>query len=182
MPCPGWPDVDCSGGRTARSFLNEVIARVEASQGSHATEVRDAAVALREREDVPGTCQELCARVYAAHAAAMESPPAWTLVLQALRDEAVPAGAAALTSGPTVVVEGTPSRAPSPARPPRPPAKKKPVKAAAKKKAAKGRPRKPARRVATKRAKTTRKRGTAKPRTPKANASRSRPKKRRRSS
>jgi hypothetical protein len=177
MRCPGWPDVDCSEGRTARDFLNEVIARADSLHGAGARDVRAAAAALRDRRDPRLGCEELCAKVYAAHAAVLESPPSWTLALQALSDpEAVPEAAAALTSGPTVVAEATPSRARSP-RPPRPPAKRK---AKPKAKASpKGRAKTPAKPVGSKAKASTRRRETAR-RRKKTRGSRSSPRKRNR--
>jgi hypothetical protein len=185
MPCPGWPDVTCTEGRTARDLLNEIVALAAASGAPGAVEVRASASRWRERRDATASCEELCAKVYAAHAAATEPSPAWTLALQALADDgAVPSSAAALSPAPTVVSEGTPrvvppeSRAASP-RPVRRPVKRRPAKKAAA--ARKNRASKPARRVATKRGKATRKRGgKPKARKPASNGSRSRPRKRRR--
>jgi hypothetical protein len=183
MSCPGWPDVVCSEGRSARSLLNEIAARAASFVTSEALQIRSAASRWRDRAGAALSCEERCAKVYAAHAALMEQPPAWALALQALADDgAIPETAAALAASPTVVVEppepGTaPSRSPSPARPPRPPRKRK---AAKKKKPTRGRAKKPARRVGKKAGKAVRRRGR-KPKRPakKVRASRARPRRRR---
>jgi hypothetical protein len=187
MPCPGWPDVTCSDGRTARDYLNEIVARAETSTAAHAPEVRAAAARWRARTDATMSCEEMCAKVYAAHAALSEPSPAWTLALQALADDgAVPARAAPLAAGPTVVSVPAPASATTPSRAASPRATRPPAKRAAKtpskkkKKKAGGRASQPAKRQATTRSKATRQRGRKpKARKPASRGSRARPRKRR---
>jgi hypothetical protein len=191
MPCPGWPDVSCLG-RSGRQFLEDVILRAQAAADPRARDASAAAARFRDRTDSPLSCEEQCAKAYAAHAAAQADPPDWTAVLSALEDPlAVPAAAAAFSSGPTVVSEDAPagSRASSSARVRRP-AKRAPRKKAKKApaRAASARKRRPAKRrggaaTAAKRSKATRTRGkkpAARGKKAAPRGSRSRPKGRKR--
>jgi hypothetical protein len=189
MPCPGWPDVQCLG-RTGRQFLEDVILRARSAADPRAKDAAEAAARFRDARS-PLSCEEQCAKAYAAHAAAQGDPPDWDAVLSALEDPlAVPAAAASLSSGPTVVSEpAAASRSRSPARSParaRRPAKR----AKAKKKAAVKTPtagkRRPAKKGAggasvAKRSKATRTRGTkraSRTKAAKTRGSRSRPRRR----
>jgi hypothetical protein len=189
MPCPGWPDVQCFG-RTGRAFLEDVIARAQTSPDARARAAAAAAARIRDRSDSPLSCEDQCAKAYAAHAALQRDPPAWDLALSALEDPlGVPEAAASLSAAPTVVSAApAASRQASPARRPRPRkrAKKKPMRkaAAGKRPAAKkggARAAKKGGARAAKASKATRARGARRSKKPttKPQGSRSRPRRRR---